>query len=154
MLLLPEAASDPCRPSSGVLPWALNMSLRQLLPGSADADSATSGGDGRSTSVVQWLTHTERELWYFVVAVMLVDVTLTVHGLQLGLEERNPIARRALDSAGVLGLYALKLMALVVGLCCRQLLPSRVATFVPLTLAIPSAIAVGINSALIVATLR
>lgn len=129
------------------------MSLRQLLYGSADTDSTTSEDNGRSAPVVQWLLFSEREFWYLTIAVMLVDVTLTVHGLQLGLVERNPIAKHALNSTGVLGLYAIKLLTLVVGFCCRQLLPSRLTIFVPLTLAIPSALAVGINSALIIVTL-
>lgn len=130
------------------------MSLRQLLPGSAGADSTTTGDIGRSELLVQWLAKIERELWFLTVAVMLVDVTLTVHGLQLGLEERNPVARRALDNAGALGLYALKSGAIAVGLCCRQLVPSKLAGLIPLTLVIPSAFAVGINSVMIASVVR
>jgi len=130
------------------------MSLRQLLPGSADADSTTGGDQGRSALVAQWLGQTERELWLFLVAVMLVDATLTVHGLQLGLEERNPVAKRALESAGALGLYAMKTAAILVGLCCRQLVPARLTAFVPLTLAVPSTFAVGINSVLIASAIQ
>ena len=129
------------------------MSLRQLLSGSADADSTTPGNTGRFALVMRWLCRTERELWIFTVVVMVIDVTLTVYGLSLGLEERNPIARSVLDSAGILGLSALKLIVLVVGLCSRRLLPSRSAAFVPLILAIPSAFAVGINSLLIASAL-
>lgn len=80
---------------------------------------------------------------------MLVDVTLTVHGLQLGLRELNPVARAALDTAGVLGLYALKGVALALGVCCVTLIPSRYTPLVPLGLAIPSILAVIINTTVI-----
>lgn len=130
------------------------MSLRQLLSGSADADSSTGGDDGRSVPFVGRLAQTERELWLLVVVVMLLDVTLTIYGLQLGLEERNPVAKRALDSAGVLGLYGLKSMAVTVGLCCRQLVAPRLTPFVPLILAVPSTFAVGINAVLILSVVR
>jgi hypothetical protein len=80
---------------------------------------------------------------------MLVDVTLTVHGLTLGLAELNPVANAAIDALGVLGLYALKLLALGVGLCCRVVVPDRYGVLVPLGLGLPSALAVAINATVI-----
>ena len=84
---------------------------------------------------------------------MLVDVTLTIHGLQLGLKEMNPIGRAAIESAGVLGLYALKAVALGMGVCCALLVPDRYTAVIPLGLAIPSVFAVIVNSVLIAVVL-
>lgn len=80
---------------------------------------------------------------------MLIDVTLTVHGLQLGLRELNPVARAAIDWIGVLGLYGLKGVALLIGIVCVWLIPDRYTPFVPLGLAIPSVAAVLINTVVI-----
>lgn len=127
------------------------MSLRNLVPGSAGSDSGAIGG-GRLNQFSRFLRAIfdhERELWFLALSAMLIDVTLTTHGLQLGLEERNPVARTALDRFGVLGLYALKCMAVLVGLGCRPLVPDRANGVIPLALAIPSVIAVTINTVLI-----
>jgi hypothetical protein len=91
----------------------------------------------------------ERDLWILVAAAMLIDVTLTVHGRQLGLVEVNPIARHALGGFGVLGLYGLKVVALGLGGCCRLTVDDRYGALVPLGLAVPSLTAVGIYSLLI-----
>ena len=91
----------------------------------------------------------ERELWFAVFAVMLVDVTLTVHGLTLGLTEVNPIARAALDTAGVFGLYGLKAAALAIGGCCRFAVRDHYGFVVPVGLGLPSLAAVGINTVVI-----
>ena len=127
------------------------MSLRNLLSGSVGSDSVAEGAARSSlhSRFFGTLLDAERELWFLAIAAMLVDITLTVHGLQLGLEEMNPVAQRALDTAGALGLYGLKGMAILVGVCCRPLIPDRVNAIIPLALAIPSLVAVGINSTLI-----
>ena len=127
------------------------MSLRDLLSGSADSGSGVSGGP-RSTPRSRFLltiSGAERELWLLAIGAMIADVTLTVYGLSIGLEETNPVARRAIDSAGVLGLYGLKGFALLVGGCGRLLVPAHVRGLVPLALGIPSLCAVGINATLI-----
>lgn len=124
------------------------MSLRELLPGSVAETAHTERSERREHRSIT-LGSIERELWFVALAAMLVDVTLTVHGLQLGLREMNPVARAALDSVGIVGLYGLKAGAVCVGLCCRPLLPARHTGLIPLALAIPSIIAVGINSVLI-----
>ena len=80
---------------------------------------------------------------------MLVDVTLTVHGLTLGLTEANPVARTAIDTAGVLGLYTLKAGSLAVGGCCRLAVRDRYGVVVPVGLGLPSLLAVVINTAII-----
>lgn len=124
------------------------MSLRNLLSGSVDAPTEEDRPDRHSRFLCA-LSGVERELWFVALAAMLVDVTLTVHGLQLGLEELNPVARTALDNAGVLGLYALKSGAVLVGVACRPLLPAHATGLVPLGLALPSLCAVFINTTLI-----
>lgn len=80
---------------------------------------------------------------------MVVDVTLTLHGLQLGLQETNPMGRFALDTVGAPGLYGIKMVALGIGVCGRQLLFDRFTAIVPLALLLPTVVAVAINSALI-----
>ncbi len=126
------------------------MSLRNLL---SEVFGTGAGADGaeppRQRPFFDLLLEAERELWFLVIVTMLIDVTLTVHGLQLGLQELNPIAVRVLETTGVVGLYLLKLGAILVGLSCRPLLPARYTALIPLGLAIPSVIAVVNNSLLI-----
>jgi len=127
------------------------MPLRELLSRSVDSGSPAGGGS-RFPNLqrrLQSLLDAERELWFLVTASMLVDVTLTVHGLHLGLRELNPVARRVMAIAGVPGLYGLKGLALGVGLCCRPLVPDRANVMIPLLLALPSLFAVGINAVLL-----
>lgn len=80
---------------------------------------------------------------------MLVDVLLTLHGVQLGLTEMNPIGRYALETAGAAGLYGMKMGALGVGICGRQLIFEHLRSIVPLALVIPTLVAITINSILI-----
>lgn len=94
-------------------------------------------------------TAVERELWLVAIGLMLVDVTLTVHGLHIGLQELNPAARAAIDATGVLGLYALKAGAVAVGAICWTLLPKDLGFLAPVGLAIPNAIAVSVNCVVI-----
>lgn len=122
------------------------MRLRELFDTVTGAD--TVGSDDQSV-LLSWYYRccsAERELWFLVAAVMLVDVTLTVHGLTIGLRELNPVARLAFERAGVLGFYGLKLGAVAVGLACRPFLPSEHTGLIPLALAVPSLIAVILNT--------
>lgn len=116
-------------------------------PGSVDTP------DSRLGRLLESAADLERDLWIIVAAAMLVDVTLTVHGRQLGLVEVNPIARHALGGFGVLGLYGLKAVALGLGGCCRLGLDDYYGALVPLGLAAPTLAAVCINSVLIGYTL-
>jgi len=127
------------------------MSLRNLLSEVLGTASGASGADTprQHHPFFESVLQAERELWGLAIAAMLIDVTLTVHGLQLGLKELNPLAVAVLDFAGVVGLYVIKAGALLVGVCCRPLLPSRYRALIPLGLAIPTTIAVVNNSALI-----
>jgi hypothetical protein len=131
---------------------SLRDAIRRLaLPGPAgkSADSP----DTRCGRLLESAASVERELWLLVVGAMLVDVTLTVHGLTLGLAEQNPIARHALESFGVLGLYGLKATALGMGGCCRLLVRNRYAPVIPLGLAVPSLAAAVVNTAVIASVL-
>ena len=127
------------------------MSLRNLLSEVFGTASGASGADTprQHHPFIESVLGAERELWGLVIAAMLMDVTLTVHGLQIGLREVNPVAVEVLDMAGAVGLYLMKGGALLVGLVCRPLLPSRYTALIPLGLAIPSLFAVIHNSALI-----
>lgn len=125
------------------------MSLRQLLSRSPDAGRDEGGGDLRHTRFFRSVMDSERELWYLAITAMLFDVILTIHGMQIGLKEMNPIAKHAIDLAGGLGLLGLKTFAIFVAVSCRPILPDRYTAIVPLALVIPSVIAVCINTFLI-----
>lgn len=99
--------------------------------------------------LVEAVLDSERELWIVVVAAMLADVPLTIYGLRVGLTELNPIARSAIEIAGGFGLYALEVIAIIMGVCCTQVVPERYVALVPLGLAIPSVCAVLVNAMLI-----
>ncbi len=60
------------------------------------------------------------------------DVVTTFVGLHLGLAESNPIALRAIEGYGLLGMLALKGFAVGVGLLCRPLLPRSTGRLSPL----------------------
>jgi hypothetical protein len=135
------AAGDTVRSSA--------MSLRDLLRRSGHPDPTDAATAGPRDRIHRYLAATQRDLWLLTVCAMLVDVTLTVHGRQLGLAEANPVARHALEHAGVLGLYGLKTVALGMGACCWWVVPSRYAVVVPLGLAVPSVAAVLVNATLV-----
>jgi hypothetical protein len=80
---------------------------------------------------------------------MAADVVSTHVGRKVGLVEVNPVARDVLLTHGVLGLLALKALAIGLGLCLWALFPPRYATLVPLGLALPTVPAVVSNVAVI-----
>lgn len=121
------------------------MSLRERFRESASSPHPDGRPGTLPARLLAGATRFERELWFLAIAAMLVDVTLTVHGLQLGLAETNPVARLMMDAGGVLGLYALKVVAIAVGGCCRPLVEERFSAVIPLGLAVPSLCAVSIN---------
>jgi hypothetical protein len=124
-----------------------NLIRRSVLSGRQS--DAPDSPDTRCGRLLESAATVERELWFLVVCLMLIDVTLTVHGRHLGLVEQNPVARRAIDAAGVLGLYGLKSAALGLGVCCRLAVRDRYGPVVPFGLAVPSLAAVCINATLI-----
>lgn len=137
----------PCPDGASPAACRIPMPLPNLGPGPPESGTPTDG----EHRVDFWhrLSSVESRLWALAVVAMLVDVTLTVHGLQLGLAEMNPVARRALETAGVLGLYVLKVVALGTGLFCQRLVPDRLSALVPLVLLLPSLVAVLVNATLI-----
>ena len=133
---------------------------------SADSDDApvtpneTGVGFGQSPAVlrrgVDAVLARERMLWTIVVVAMVFDLLLTGVGLSLGLQERNPIARRLIESLGLLraGLL-LKGGVLAYGYGCwllfPRLLPSnrRLRSLIPLGLAAPWWAVVVLNTFLV-----
>ncbi|WP_049928255.1 DUF5658 family protein [Halopiger goleimassiliensis] len=87
----------------------------------------------------------ERLLWGLVALSLIGDVATTFLGLHLGLAEANPVARSAIDGYGLVGMLALKAVAVGIGVACRPLLPAIYRPIIPAGLAVPWAIAVGIN---------
>ncbi|ELY43882.1 DUF5658 family protein [Natronorubrum sulfidifaciens] len=87
----------------------------------------------------------ERVLWVLVGLSLIGDVVTTFVGLHLGLAESNPVARSAIEGYGLVGMLALKGIAIGIGLLCRPLLPSAYQPVVPAGLALPWTAAVCIN---------
>ena len=104
--------------------------------------------DGDDSGAVAGVSSLELGLWLVVFAALVLDVATTAYGLSIGLVERNPLVREGIDSVGLVALPVLKLAAVGVALACRRVWPAY-AVVVPLGLAIPWSLAVGINLALI-----
>jgi len=90
----------------------------------------------------------ERVLWVLVGVALVGDLLTTYYGLKIGLTESNPVARAAIEQFGFSAMIALKLFAVGVGVCCRQLLPERHGLLVPAGLAVPWMAAVVVNLSL------
>lgn len=91
------------------------------------------------------LSAREPELWAVAVGALLLDLGLTLVGLELGLAERNLLASGLMASTGVVGLGLVKTAALAVALAARSLLPPRFVFVVPLGLAVPWLVASVVN---------
>lgn len=120
-----------------------------------DGDRFDSGRERMRFDGVRWHRRLDRELeemghlegllWGAVALVLVGDVVTTFVGLHLGLVESNPVAARAIDGWGVVGMLVLKVLAVAVALCCRPLLSREYRPIVPAGLAVPWSLAVGIN---------
>lgn len=84
-------------------------------------------------------------LWAVVAVSAVGDVMTTHHGLAMGFQESNPVARAALMSHGVLGLIAVKVGAIAVGATGWMIIPESHRWVVPASLSGPWVIAVGVN---------
>jgi|GEM_PF-2543815 len=127
------------------------MSLRNALrrQGPDGPSSASDEDSWARRQLARRSSGIERALWLVVLLAMAADVALTHVGRQVGLVELNPIARDALQTHGVLGLVALKGVALVLGAVLWAVFPRRYTALVPLGLALPTIPAVVSNVAVI-----
>jgi len=102
-----------------------------------------------------------RTLWALAALAMVLDVAITGIGLSLGLAERNPLANAAIDAVGLFGAgVVLKGAALAIGYAGWRLLPrllpesaDPLRNLVPVAVAVPSWVAVGINTSLVLSVL-
>jgi uncharacterized membrane protein YhaH (DUF805 family) len=92
----------------------------------------------------------ELALWGVLLAVAVLDIATTYHGLSVGLEEGNPVARLLLEAHGLVGLVGLKLLVLAVAVAFRRLLDQPYRWVIPLAALLPWTTATAINVALIV----
>ncbi|MFC6836312.1 DUF5658 family protein [Halomarina ordinaria] len=95
----------------------------------------------------------ERGFWGLAVAAMVLDITLTLYGLRIGLVEMNPIASRVITQYGALGMVAMKGFGFGVAVFGRQVVHRRYAALVPLALALPWVVAVCVNVVMIATVL-
>lgn len=103
----------------------------------------------RCRSLLDELAAVERELWLLVGAALVVDVWLTHTGLQVGLQEGNPVMRVAIDAFGIAVLAAAKLLVLGLAGVARWALDGQRGVVVPLGLAVPWLSAVLVNGVLL-----
>ncbi|WP_436909364.1 DUF5658 family protein [Halosimplex marinum] len=87
-------------------------------------------------------------LWALVGWALVLDIVLTAYGLSIGLVERNPLMRQAIDTFGLAALGLAKAGAVGVALVFRLLWPEY-AIVAPLGLAVPWVLAVLFNAALL-----
>jgi len=93
----------------------------------------------------------EPELWALLFVMMVLDVILTIYGLQLGLVEGNPIARAAIDRFGAFGLVSLKGLSIAIAIVGWARVERRFRGLVPLGISLVWGFAVAVNALLIVA---
>lgn len=109
---------------------------------------AVVGPDDGIGAVLGHVSDLELALWGVVVGALVLDVATTTYGLSVGLVERNPAMRLALDSFGLVSLVVAKTGAVAFALAVRYVWP-ECALVVPLGLAVPWLFATGINIAVI-----
>lgn len=119
------------------------------MTGSPTPDSGW--GEGYTRQGYPSVSRAEWALWGVALVAMVADVAATVHGLDLGLRELNPVARTALDSVGVMGFVWLKFGAFGVAVACRSVTPDWIGPVVPAALAIPWIVAATLNVVTILA---
>lgn len=100
------------------------------------------------SAVIGSASDLELVLWGVVFGTLLLDIGLTVYGLSVGLVERNPVMRHALDAVGIGALLVAKAVAVAIALGFRMAWPEY-AIVAPLGLAVPWALAVVYNAALL-----
>ncbi|WP_459192629.1 DUF5658 family protein [Halosimplex sp. J119] len=87
-------------------------------------------------------------LWVVVCWALVLDIVLTAYGLSVGLAERNPLMRQALDAFGLGALALAKAGAVALALVFRTIWPEY-SLVAPIGLAVPWVLAVVFNAALL-----
>lgn len=59
------------------------------------------------------MTRTHRILWTAILVSTVVDILLTMTGLELGLREGNPVVRTMVSAFGLVGLWLVKYLAML-----------------------------------------
>ncbi|SFR47462.1 hypothetical protein SAMN04487947_1856 [Halogeometricum rufum] len=96
------------------------------------------------------LAERERTLWVAVAVTFVLDVTLTAHGLTLGFEEANPVARATMLVFGPLpAMVALKSVVVGIAVVFTRVAPPAGRPLIPLAVATPWALASASNFVLI-----
>lgn len=116
-----------------------------------DATSPRTGGYGDvertlSARAFGFLSRHEVELWILVIAVAVADGVLTHVGLVHGHPEGNPFVRSAVAQFGYLGIWPIKVGALVIAFGVRSTLSNRRGPVVPLALVVPWTSATVLNA--------
>lgn len=94
----------------------------------------------------------ERALWVIVGLGFVADTLLTYHGLRLGMYELNPVMRASIGALGLLaGILAVKLVAVLAGVCVRGRVHRRLRPLVPAVLAVPWLVGAAVNAVGLVA---
>jgi hypothetical protein len=89
----------------------------------------------------------ERALWVMVGLSFVADTLLTYYGLQLGMYELNPVMRVSISALGLLaGILAVKLVAVLTGVCVRGRVHRRIRPLVPAVLAVPWLVGAAVNA--------
>lgn len=121
------------------------------MPDSAQVDHSAanrSTNDGTTENFVRELLVTPafvRGLCVLGIVVVVGDLVTTIHGLNIGLQERNPFVVYVLSSYGVAGLAGLKLVAVAWVAIIWRGLGRRYGVAAMAGLMIPQAIAVVLN---------
>lgn len=124
--------------TTGMLP---NVLTDWIAFDAVEVDDSVAAAVGQASDL-------ELALWAVVVGALVLDIATTTYGLSVGLVERNPAMRLALDSFGLVSLVVAKAGAVAFALAVRYAWP-ECALIAPLGLAVPWLLATGINLAVI-----
>ena len=115
---------------------------------STDPDAVDAALGGSLGTVPGSVSDLELMLWVLVCWALVLDIVLTAYGLSIGLVERNPLVRHALETFGVVALAFTKAAAVGIALFFRSIWPEY-AVVAPAGLAVPWLVAVALNAILI-----
>lgn len=101
----------------------------------------------RIDGLLAMLRERERALWAVLAVGFVADTLLTYYGLRLGMYELNPVMRASIGALGVLaGILAVKLIAVLTGLCVRGRVRRSARPLVPAVLAVPWLVGAAVNA--------